>query len=62
MTMDKQLPVLDDRLFWIWRRDNPRLAQGVSEDAFRDIARLAASEAFTASAERLHAWAEQVSA
>lgn len=60
MTVDELLPVIDDRLFWIWRRDNPRLAQGVSEAAFLDIARLVAKEALAASAERLHAWAEEV--
>lgn len=58
--MIEVIQLFDDRLFWAWRRDNPRLAQGVSEDAFKDIVRVAAVLAVEEAADRLRGWAEEI--
>ncbi len=48
---EQQIPLFDDRLFWRWRHDHPRLSEGVSEAAFWDILRLGGWEAIAVSRE-----------
>jgi hypothetical protein len=50
-SVDEQIPLFDDRLFWRWRHHNQRLAEGVSEAAFWDIVRLGGREAIALSTE-----------